>query len=68
MRSNMLVPWIFRDNVEDSMGHVRCLTLYIVCGIAAARLVIGAKPSSLRQFPMSANNPKRTLAKTLVPA
>jgi len=32
---NMLYLWIFADNVEDSMGHVRFLLLYLVCGVAA---------------------------------
>jgi len=33
---NMLYLWIFGDNVEDSMGHVRFLIFYLVCGTAAA--------------------------------
>jgi membrane associated rhomboid family serine protease len=33
---NMLFLWIFGDNVEDSMGHLRYLIFYIVCGVAAA--------------------------------
>jgi membrane associated rhomboid family serine protease len=33
---NMLFLWIFGDNVEDSMGHVRFLIFYLLCGIAAA--------------------------------
>lgn len=33
---NMLFLWIFGNNVEDSMGHVRFLIFYIVCGAAAA--------------------------------
>jgi membrane associated rhomboid family serine protease len=33
---NMLFLWIFGDNVEDSMGHVRYLVFYLACGIAAA--------------------------------
>jgi membrane associated rhomboid family serine protease len=34
--SNMLALYIFGDNVEDSMGPVRYLIFYLVCGIAAA--------------------------------
>jgi membrane associated rhomboid family serine protease len=34
--SNMLFLWIFGDNVEDSMGHVRYLAFYAACGVAAA--------------------------------
>jgi membrane associated rhomboid family serine protease len=33
---NMLFLWIFGDNVEDSMGHLRYLVFYIACGVAAA--------------------------------
>jgi membrane associated rhomboid family serine protease len=33
---NMLFLYIFGDNVEDKMGHVRYLAFYLLCGIAAA--------------------------------
>src|ERR1044072_4761106 len=33
---NMLFLWIFGDNVEDRMGHVRYLIFYLVCGVAAS--------------------------------
>lgn len=33
---NMLFLWIFGDNVEDSMGHLRFLLFYLVTGLAAA--------------------------------
>jgi membrane associated rhomboid family serine protease len=33
---NMLYLWIFGDNLEDSMGHVRYLIFYLLCGTAAA--------------------------------
>lgn len=32
---NMLYLWIFGDNVEDRMGHLRYLIFYILCGIIA---------------------------------
>jgi membrane associated rhomboid family serine protease len=28
--------WIFGDNVEDRLGHVRYLLFYLLCGIAAS--------------------------------
>jgi membrane associated rhomboid family serine protease len=32
---NMLYLWIFGNNVEDEMGHVRFLFFYLLCGIFA---------------------------------
>ena len=45
---NMLYLWIFGDNIEDSMGHVRFLVFYLLCGAAAA-LGAGAGRSRLRR-------------------
>jgi membrane associated rhomboid family serine protease len=33
---NMLFLWIFGDNIENSMGHVRYLVFYLVTGVAAS--------------------------------
>ena len=33
--SNMLYLWIFGDNIEDRLGHVRYTLFYFLCGIAA---------------------------------
>ncbi|MGI8882868.1 MAG: rhomboid family intramembrane serine protease, partial [Pyrinomonadaceae bacterium] len=33
---NMLFLWVFGDNLENLLGHVRYAAFYIVCGIAAA--------------------------------
>jgi membrane associated rhomboid family serine protease len=33
---NMLYLWIFGNNTEDAMGHVKFALFYLVCGIAAA--------------------------------
>jgi membrane associated rhomboid family serine protease len=33
---NMLYLWIFGDNVEDAMGHVRFALFYLLCGLVAA--------------------------------
>ncbi|MCP4042608.1 MAG: rhomboid family intramembrane serine protease, partial [Gammaproteobacteria bacterium] len=33
---NMLFLWVFGDNVEDSMGHLRFVAFYLLCGIAAS--------------------------------
>jgi membrane associated rhomboid family serine protease len=36
LASNMLFLWVFGDNVEDAMGHVKYLVFYIACGVAGA--------------------------------
>ena len=33
---NMLFLWIFGDNIEDRMGHLRYLIFYLVCGVLAS--------------------------------
>ena len=44
---NMLFLWIFGDNIEDRLGHLRYLGFYLVCGgLATAAFVVGS-PSSL---------------------
>lgn len=34
--SNMLFLWIFGDNIEDALGHLRYLAFYLICAILAA--------------------------------
>ncbi len=43
---NMLYLWIFGNNVEDAMGHVRFLLFYLICGIAAALTLAYIDPAS----------------------
>jgi membrane associated rhomboid family serine protease len=38
--SNMLFLWIFGDNVEDALGHLRFLIFYFACAVLAAMLHI----------------------------
>src|SRR5882724_12604913 len=33
---NMLALWIFGDNIEDAIGHMRYLAFYLLGGVAAA--------------------------------
>jgi len=33
---NMLYLWIFGNNIEDSMGRLRFIIFYLLCGVAAA--------------------------------
>ena len=43
---NMWFLWIFGNNVEDSMGHVRFVLFYLLCGLAAAGLQVAFSPDS----------------------
>jgi len=33
---NMLFLWVFGDNLEDAMGHMRFAVFYLLCGVAAS--------------------------------
>jgi membrane associated rhomboid family serine protease len=43
---NMLYLWIFGDNIEDAMGHVRFVIFYVACGIIAVFSHAVTDPSS----------------------
>lgn len=43
---NMWFLWVFGNNVEDSMGHIRFVIFYVLCGLAAAALQVATNPSS----------------------
>ena len=43
---NLWFLWIFGNNVEDSMGHLRFLVFYVVCGLAAAGAQVVSQPES----------------------
>ena len=34
LAGNMLFLWVFGDNVEDAMGHVKFLIFFLLCGLA----------------------------------
>ena len=44
--ANMLVLWVYGDNVEDAMGHGRYLIFYALCGVLAALSQVVINPSS----------------------
>ena len=44
---NMLFLWIFGDNVEDRMGHLRYVFFYLACGFVAALSQVVLEPESL---------------------
>jgi len=41
LAGNMLYLWIFGDNVEDKMGHIRFLFFYIIGGVIADLIYTG---------------------------
>lgn len=43
---NMLYLWIFGNNIEDSMGHLRFIVFYLLTGIVAAAAHLVFNPSS----------------------
>lgn len=43
---NMLFLWIFGNNIEDRLGHVRYLLFYLAAGVAATMAHIAVQPSS----------------------
>jgi membrane associated rhomboid family serine protease len=45
---NMLFLWVFGDNVEDAMGHLRFLAFFLACGSAAGLVHAFVDPESGR--------------------
>ncbi|HZD03777.1 MAG TPA: rhomboid family intramembrane serine protease, partial [Longimicrobiales bacterium] len=43
---NMWFLWIFGNNVEDSMGHLRFVVFYLLCGMVAAVAHVISAPAS----------------------
>lgn len=43
---NMLYLWIFGDNVEDRMGHLRFLMFYLIGGVVASAAQVMIAPDS----------------------
>lgn len=46
LASNMIFLWVFGDNVEDAMGHLKFLGFYFVCGVCGALAHALALPAS----------------------
>lgn len=47
LAGNMLYLWIFGNNVEDAMGHVRFVIFYLLCGVAAVAGQVLQNPASV---------------------
>jgi membrane associated rhomboid family serine protease len=44
---NMLFLWVFGDNVEDALGHVRFVVFFLLCGIAGGLAQSIVEPDSV---------------------
>src|SRR5688572_17070922 len=47
LAGNMLYLWIFGNNIEDAMGHLRFLVFYLLCGVAAVFAQVLPNPGSI---------------------
>ena len=50
LAGNMLYLWIFGNNLEDAMGHVRYFLFYVLCGVAAVFAQV--LPNPVSEIPM----------------
>ena len=46
LAGNMLYLWIFGDNIEGALGHIRFIIFYLLCGVIAAFAQIFSAPES----------------------
>ena len=46
LAGNMLYLWIFGDNIEGALGHIRFIIFYLICGLVAAFAQIISAPDS----------------------
>ena len=47
LAGNMIFLWVFGDNIEAAMGHIRFLAFYLLCGIAGGLAHLASEPSSM---------------------
>jgi membrane associated rhomboid family serine protease len=47
LAGNMWFLWIFGNNIEDAMGHVRFVIFYVLCGVAAVFAQVLPNPESI---------------------
>jgi membrane associated rhomboid family serine protease len=46
LAGNLMFLWVFGDNVEDAMGHLRFAAFYLVCGVCAGLTYVYMFPDS----------------------
>lgn len=45
---NMLFLWVFGDNIEDALGHMRFIAFFLICGIAGGLAHAVVEPQSIQ--------------------
>jgi membrane associated rhomboid family serine protease len=50
LAGNMLYLWIFGNNIEDAMGHLRFIVFYLLCGVVAVAAQV--LPNPVSEIPM----------------
>ncbi len=43
---NMVFLWVFADNIEDALGHLRFLLFYLLCAAGGSLLLVLSDPAS----------------------
>jgi 3-hydroxybutyryl-CoA dehydrogenase len=46
LAGNMVFLWVFADNIEDALGHVRFLLFYVLSAVGAGWMLILSDPAS----------------------
>lgn len=46
LAGNMIFLWVFADNIEDALGHLRYLVFYLACAAVAGLAFVLSDPSS----------------------
>jgi len=46
LAGNMVFLWVFADNIEDAMGHVRFLAFYLLCAAGSGYAYVLSDPAS----------------------
>ena len=46
LAGNMIFLWVFGDNIEAALGHLRFFLFYLLCGIAGGLAHVASEPSS----------------------
>ena len=46
LAGNMWFLWIFGDNIEDALGHLRFFAFYMLCGIGASAAFVFSAPDA----------------------